>query len=106
MRIILRFVTLLLFAQIVHAQVQIVDNIGACNEGDVGKWSVAAGKFVCNTPGIVTGVIVMIASGTCPASFTEVAGLNGKTLFGTIAANGDVGTTGGSDRYSTWHYRA
>lgn len=44
-----------------------------------------------------TGFIGMIVSGTCPAGTTEESSLNGKTLFGTLAANGDVGTTGGAD---------
>lgn len=39
----------------------------------------------------------MIDSGTCPSGFAEDATLDGKTLFGTLAAHGDVGTTGGSD---------
>src|SRR6266403_2082567 len=34
-----------------------------------------------------SGVIVMILSGTCPSGFTEVSGLNGKMLRGTLAAN-------------------
>lgn len=47
--------------------------------------------------GLPSGVIVMIISGTCPTGFTEVAALNGKTIVGTVAANANVGTTGGSD---------
>src|SRR5262249_53816600 len=44
-----------------------------------------------------TGFIIMLLSGTCPTGWSEVAALNGRTLIGTLAANGDVGTTGGSD---------
>lgn len=47
--------------------------------------------------GVAPGQITLILSGTCPAGFSEVAALNGKTLVGTLAANGNVGTTGGSD---------
>ena len=42
------------------------------------------------------GIIVMVTSGTCPAGFGEVTALNGKFLQGTLAANGDVGGTGGN----------
>lgn len=38
-----------------------------------------------------------MASGTCPAGYDESVALNGKALVGTLAANGNVGTTGGSD---------
>ncbi len=40
---------------------------------------------------------VVVTTGTCPAGYTEVAGLNGKFLLGTLAANKDIGGTGGSD---------
>ena len=46
---------------------------------------------------IPSGSILMISSGACPAGFTESATLNGTMPFGTLAANGDVGTTGGSN---------
>ena len=44
-----------------------------------------------------SGAIFFITSGTCPTGTTEASDLNGKTLFGTLAANKDVGATGGSD---------
>lgn len=47
--------------------------------------------------GVPTGAILLIASGTCPAGYAEDSSLSGKTIIGTVAANGDVGTTGGSD---------
>lgn len=47
--------------------------------------------------GVPAGSVVMIKSGTCSAGWTEDTSLNGKTLVGTLAANGDVGSTGGSD---------
>ena len=58
------------------------------------------GDGTCASPstgGLPAGVIVLILTGTCPTGFTEVAALSGKTIIGTVAANGDVGTTGGSD---------
>ncbi len=44
-----------------------------------------------------SGTVVAITTGTCPSGTSQVTALNGKTLFGTLAANGNVGTTGGSD---------
>lgn len=46
---------------------------------------------------VPSGSILLIDAGTCPAGFAEVASLNGRTLVGTLAANGNVGGTGGSD---------
>ena len=46
---------------------------------------------------IPSGSILMISSGACPAGFIENTALNGSMPFGTLAANGDVGTTGGSN---------
>lgn len=43
------------------------------------------------------GIVSMIAAGTCPAGTVEVTALNGAMPLGTIAANGDIGTTGGSN---------
>lgn len=47
--------------------------------------------------GVAPGQITLILSGTCPAGFSEVAALSGKTLIGTTAAAGNVGSTGGVD---------
>jgi len=49
-----------------------------------------------NFANVPSGVIVLISSGACPSGFTEVTALNGKMLRGTLAANGDVGGTGGN----------
>jgi len=46
---------------------------------------------------IPSGVIVLVNSGTCPATFTEVSNLDGFMLLGTLGSHGDVGITGGSD---------
>jgi len=43
-----------------------------------------------------SGAIILLINGTCNAGWTEVTTLNGKFLKGTIAANGNVGTTGGN----------
>ena len=47
--------------------------------------------------GVPTGSIIFVDSGTCPAGFTEDSALSGRVVEFTLAANGDVGTTGGSD---------
>lgn len=57
-------------------------------------WSAVAG--VVSAP-ILSGSILMVDTGSCPSGFTEVSTLNGKTLLGTLAANSDVGGTGGAD---------
>lgn len=44
-----------------------------------------------------SGMVFVITTGTCPAGATEATDLAGKTLVGTLAANADVGTTGGAD---------
>src|SRR5262249_48610994 len=50
--------------------------------------------------GVPSGLIAFLASGTCPTGWTEVSGLSGRIIRGTVAANGNVGTTGGSDTYT------
>lgn len=47
--------------------------------------------------GVPVGGIIIILSGTCPAGFAEETLLNGKFALGTVAANADIGTTGGQD---------
>jgi hypothetical protein len=44
-----------------------------------------------------TGAIVLIITGTCPFGWIEEATLSGVTLIGTVAANADIGTTGGNN---------
>ena len=48
-------------------------------------------------PTIQPGTISFVTTGNCPTGWTEITELNGKTLVGTLAANGNVGTTGGLD---------
>lgn len=59
--------------------------------GSTDAWSQMGGAAV------PSGSILLIDTGTCPAGFSEVTGLNGRTLVGTLAANGNVGGTGGAD---------
>ena len=47
--------------------------------------------------GVPIGSILLILSGTCPSGFVEETGLDGFFVRGTIAANGDIGTTAGQD---------
>jgi hypothetical protein len=62
-------------------------------------WNAAHNKYepgICTSSGIPSGMIALLVSGSCPSGFSEVSALNGKMLRGTLAANGDVGTTGGN----------
>ena len=78
-----------------------------CNP-NVGSWTVGTSSvifYVCasdgNTwltvnPPIPSGTITLNLT-SCPTGWTEVTELNGKMALGTLAANGNVGTTGGAD---------
>ena len=44
-----------------------------------------------------TNAIILVDSGSCPLGFSEVSGLDGYMLRGTVAGHGDVGGTGGND---------
>lgn len=46
-----------------------------------------------------SGGIIAVTAGTCPPGFTE-QNFAGRHLLATVAANGDVGTTGGSSSYT------
>lgn len=63
-----------------------------------GTWSCvidqAGGAAGASLP---AGAIVLVATGTCPIGFTEVTALDGRTPIGTLAANANIGATGGSD---------
>lgn len=61
----------------------------------------ATPPFGCNTitaegGGVPAGAIVLSLT-SCPTGYAEVAALDGKFLRGTVAANADVGQTGGAD---------
>lgn len=74
-----------------------------CNTATQKQWfDFATKSWTCQTDsgggaGVPAGSILLIVSGTCPSGYAEETALNGKTLFGTLAANSDIGTTGGND---------
>ena len=78
-----------------------IENLATASAGDCLK--VQSDKSLapeaCGGSGttIPSGLVTFVVAGTCPAGWTEVSALNGKFLRGTLAANGDVGDTGGSD---------
>lgn len=49
---------------------------------------------------VPAGTTTFVTSGSCATGWTEITALNGRMLRGTVAANGNVGTTGGSDTYT------
>jgi len=59
--------------------------------------SVWIGPIQPSTVGFSSGETVLITSGSCPAGFAQVTTLNGAVPYGTLAANGDIGGTGGSN---------
>jgi hypothetical protein len=74
------------------------------NSSQMQAWACAADGLSWNAVnsvgsggGIPAGLITLIETGVCPTGWAEVSALNGKTLIGTLAANKDVGTTGGLD---------
>jgi len=62
-------------------------------DGSAMSTAVAAAATATAIP---PGLIVLSLTG-CATGWSEVAALNGKTIIGTLVANGDVGTTGGSN---------
>lgn len=93
---------ILSFASVTYSQTQrSLVGIGNCSGTDKISGISSDGTYNCTADvgggGLPAGAIILIASGTCPVGFSEVAGLVGKTLIGTNAASGDVGTTGGND---------
>lgn len=94
-------VALLLAAPFVWAQVARPDGtVVSCTGSEYvkGDGSCGAGG---QSAGLPSGLIVLILSGTCPTGFTQETALNGKFTLGTVAANADIGTTGGSDTITT-----
>lgn len=51
------------------------------------------------TTWIPSGMIAFISTGSCPSGWTQISGAGDYILL-TAAANGDVGTTGGSNSYT------
>lgn len=77
---------------------------GICTTGSVYITTSGPTLNLCSTPNtwtafsfIPSGTISLVTTGTCNTGWTEVSALNGRMLRGTIAANGNVGTTSGSD---------
>lgn len=72
-----------------------------CMDGQIVKYSATLKKFSCQNEsgggGIPSGSILLTLGASCPTGFSESTALAGKTLFGTLAANADVGGTGGAD---------
>ena len=74
-------------------------------KGDAGTQGIQGIQGIQGNPGangadgagIVAGMSFLITTGTCPAGYIENTAFTGKTMVGTVAANGDVGGTGGSD---------
>jgi hypothetical protein len=73
----------------------------SCADGQVLKYS--TGAYSCQNDdtgsgaSLPAGAIVLIISGTCPSGFAEETALDARFLLGTLAANSDVGTTGGAN---------
>jgi hypothetical protein len=69
------------------------------NSAGTAFWACQSGGWVSISVGpvIPSGLLTFISSGVCPTGWTEATELNGKTIIGTLAANGNVGTTGGAD---------
>jgi len=80
-----------------------------CTVGSVYITTTAPAIYVCTAPDVWSplgfasasavppGSMLLIDSGNCPATYTEVATLAGRSVIGTLAASMDVGTTGGTD---------
>ena len=78
-----------------------VMEVGACNEGD--RLTYRSGTWICEAPPVAvpTGGILLIDSGTCPTGFTQHTSLGASRFpMGTVAANGDVGGTAGSNTFT------
>lgn len=67
-----------------------------CGDNFVLKYDKALNTFKCKA-GVAPGSVMIMIAGTCGSGYSEVPGLAGRMLIGTVAANGDVGTTGGFD---------
>jgi hypothetical protein len=70
-------------------------NTYACTATDT--WTLQGDGDTGGSGSLPAGAIVMIASGTCPSGFVEETSLSARMPLGTLAANSDVGTTGGAD---------
>lgn len=66
-----------------------------CSADDT--WTLLTDMAAGSGESVPQGAIIFIDSGPCPTGYAEATELEGKTIIGTVAANKDVGTTGGSD---------
>lgn len=62
----------------------------------VGQLDVDQLNAISSNVGIPAGLIT-ISFSACPVNWTEVSALNGVTVIGTLAANGNAGTGGGAN---------
>lgn len=60
-------------------------------------WTAVGGGSSSGGDPVPTGAILLMATGVCPASYVEETSLDGRMPIGTLVANGDLGTTGGSN---------
>lgn len=72
---------------------------GALVQGIVQLTLIGAGqpRLTAQSSELTSGDIVWRVSGPCGTGFTELSSMNGRTPIGTTTANGNLGTTGGSD---------
>jgi len=69
----------------------------SCNQGGVVYNAVQTGQLPSGIGiQVPSGMILLTLAAACPTGFSEVTALNGKFVLGTVAANSNVGTTGGS----------
>ncbi len=62
----------------------------------VGGQQQIIGEYPINST-VPVGAILLIASGSCPLGYTQFAGCDGRAIVGTLTANGNAGSTLGSD---------
>lgn len=99
MRSVISILILLVYSAALAAPMPAVNSeLPGCADGKIMKQS--SGVWSCESEtagGVAAGLITFVITGTCPSGWTEVAALNGKAIYGTVAANADVGGAVGSD---------
>lgn len=78
-----------------------VQRPASCANGEVLTYNSTSQQYECQPAGggggVPAGAILLIVSGSCPSGYVEETAFNGRLPLGTLAANSDIGTTGGSD---------
>ena len=78
-----------------------VQRPASCANGEVLTYNSTSQQYECQPAGggggVPAGAILLIVSGSCPSGYAEETALNGRLPLGTLVANADIGTTGGSD---------